>query len=79
MASKVIKVYSGILGKDFLYNVIGTHVISICSKNYKSVSFEIDPEKLPEGQAISSNLEMLKKCSLEIFTSIRNSLEATPL
>lgn len=79
MASKVIKVYSGMLGQDFLINVIGSHVVSICSNSNPSVSFEIDPERISENQNLSENIDYLKKNCQEIFDSIKNSVDATPM
>lgn len=81
MTSKVIKVYSGLLGQAFLQTVLGSEIVLICQNpSHDGVSFEIDPEKLASSpENLEKNQQKLYETCKQILENIFNSLEATPL
>lgn len=80
MASKVVKVYSGLFGQSFLESIIGEDVREICLRpKSDGASFEIDPNKISADENLERNQAKLVESCNSVLQKILGSLEATPL
>lgn len=80
MASKVIKSYSGIIGKTYLRNTLAKHVANICENPVDGgCSFEVDPSKrTPEDGDLEASQEKLRSVCSKILRTIFDSLDDAP-
>jgi len=76
MASKMIKVYSFLVGSHYLKETIGQPIQEICSK---SVSHELDPVKLGPKDDAMTNAERLNETTQNILDWILTSVHNSPL
>jgi len=78
-ASKIMKSFSGMIGKDFLELVLGDEIRRICDHPVEDgASYEVDPAKIPSSESMEKNRERLQSTCSRVLRRILDSLDQTP-
>eukprot|EP01114_Cavostelium_apophysatum_P000064 TRINITY_DN1006_c0_g1_i2.p1 TRINITY_DN1006_c0_g1~~TRINITY_DN1006_c0_g1_i2.p1 ORF type:complete len:874 (+),score=176.01 TRINITY_DN1006_c0_g1_i2:359-2980(+) len=80
MASKLMKAYSQMIGKNFLRVLLGDLVQEVCNKpKENNISCEIDPNKLSPEENLDRNREKLQNTCSKFLRRIFDSADTFPL
>eukprot|EP00002_Diphylleia_rotans_P008478 TRINITY_DN1834_c0_g2_i3.p1 TRINITY_DN1834_c0_g2~~TRINITY_DN1834_c0_g2_i3.p1 ORF type:complete len:2567 (-),score=480.65 TRINITY_DN1834_c0_g2_i3:159-7859(-) len=76
VASKMIGVYSRLIGTQYLKHTLQNIIVSICSD---ATSYEVDPDKVGQGEDAAVNIPRLASRCQEILDRILKSIDSCPI
>jgi len=80
MASKLMKSYSSMIGKEFLKKVLGDEIRPICrDPNEGGAGFEINPDKISDSEQLAKNQVKLQITCSRVLRKIFESTADAPL